>query len=216
MSKNYHTIFSMSVKHCQEMLMTKDYLMICKGKVPTFKYKAKKEFEKFSEQLRELFSSEDLGALIDKDVFIRSLVIKQTILINLREGLISCYYRKDVGNKVQVLDSLRESYNKAFGNYPCVVDSEGDAETQKEQIEKVIKPIEGEIIRLKYKIQEYSPKDKDSKKVEKEYDGLIPYMEFVEAVLPELGYLSDSITVHRLSKLYKSAVIKDNKLKAKQ
>jgi len=211
----FHTIYSMSVQRCQEMLMSGDYLLICNGKAPLIKARAKKAYLKFIEELQSLFGGEEeLINAIGKDMLIVSLKIKKVLLINLKEGLLDCYYRKDVDDKVETLDSLKKTYRKVYFDYPESVDPEADAETQKAQIDSVIKPIESEITRLEYKIKELSPpiKEDSEDKEDKKREGLEFHIMFLQSVSPEHFYRQ--MSVHDFSEAYNAAVGKNNKLKA--
>ena len=216
MPTKYHDIYSMSVQRCQQMLMSGDYMLICNNYKPLIKARAKKAYSKFTEELQSLFGGEEeLIEAIGKDMLIVSLKIKKVLLINLREGLLDCYYRKDIDNKIETLDSLKKTYRKIYFDYPKPVDVDADAETQKAQIDSVIKPLESEITRLEYKIKELSPpvnkeaEDKEDKKKE----GLELHIMFLQSVSPEHFYRQ--MSVHDFSKAYNTAVSKNNKLKVK-
>jgi hypothetical protein len=214
----FHTIHSISVKDCQQMIISADYMMICKGKSinPFIKVMAKNAYQKFIEELRGLFGGEEeLGKMIDLDVLVQGMRIKRQLLTNLHKGLECCYLVKDTPEKIQALDKLKEQYRKIYFDYPKLVDANADAETQKKQMDIVLKPIQAEVERLEYKIKELSPKPTEKPK-EEQQSGLELHILIIQAMNPEMGYIDRSMSVYSLSQAYESAVKKNNKLKAKQ
>lgn len=196
--------------------MSGDYLLICNGKAPLIKARAKKAHNKFIEQMQGLFGGEEeLIEAIGKDSLIQSLSDKRNALINLKDGLTCVYQVKDnVRGKIEALDKLKATYRKIYFDYPSSVDSNADLNTQKEQTDKVIKPIESEILRLEYKIKELSPKKEKSTENKKPV-GLELHILFTQQVL-EMAMFDRNMSVHSFSIIYDQAIKKNEKLKAQQ
>jgi len=215
---NFHNINTMSVKHCQEMITTGNYLMICRSKTfnPITRIKAIKKYSGFIEKLQELFGNEDFEKLIGIDILIQGMRLKRNNLTLLHDGLKLCYDIKDTPRKIQLLDGFKEKHRLMLFRYPSVVDAEAEADEQKKQIDDVLKPIKSEIERLDYKIKEKTPLP-NTNEVEKEDKqlGLAMHIAFIEAV-ENNGYLDRDITVNELKFKYDQAVQKNNKLKVKQ
>lgn len=212
----YHNVHSISVKDCQQMIVSKDYMMIrrCKSINILSKVNAKKAYEKFIEDLQELFSGEEINKLIDIDVIIQRLSLRQNKLSMLYTGLECCYMLKDSPTKIKILDKLKKHYRELYSDYPKTVDAEAEADEQKKQTEAVLKPIEDEIKRLGYKIKEISPRQEIKKQKEQKQVGLELHIQFIESVHPEKGYLDRTMSVFSLKQAYDQAVNKNIKLKA--
>jgi hypothetical protein len=222
----YHSIHTISVADCQEMLMTDDYMLICRSKTrnPFIKRKAKQKHAEFIEDLSELFSGEDVSKLIDKDVLLQGMRLKLNNAVMLCDALTMCYGLKDevlrndqiVPNtdKIKLMSSLNASYRFRYFDYLKPVDQNVSVEEQNKVIEYNLKPIKSEISRLKYKIKDLTPKQKE---VEEEPNnlGLSLHISFVEAV-ENNGYLDRNISVSELKLKYDQAIIKNNKLKMQQ
>lgn len=206
----YHNIHTTSVDLVQKMILNNDYLLICNGR--GVKWGAKKAYSNFMEDLKELFSGEDIGKMLKSDVVIQNLNITRNMLIAIRDGLNCCYQLKDTPEKIKALDSLKNKYRDIFKDYPKVVES--GSENEIEQIKQALKPIENRIKWLGSKIKEISPKKEEVKASPKENDGLESVIIYIQAVNPEMGYLDRSMSVYSLKKLYDNSVSKQQKLKA--
>lgn len=225
MSKKYFNIHSMTVKHCQEMLMTRDYLMICKGKVPIIKYKVRKEFDKFSEDLRGLFGGdEDIANLIDIDILLIGMRLSQDVLRPLYTGFKTCYeIRPYVEGQLASYELMKAHYRELFHEYPISVvyktieeeESMSDSEVKayndlrQSQIDSVLKTIKDRITFLDYKIQEHTPDQKNKHEEDENSKGLFLHIQFVQQV--DGINFDHNRSVHDLSLAYNEAVRKNNK-----
>lgn len=217
----------MSVKDCQEMILTGDYTKICRSNTinPIIKLIAKKHHALFIEKMQELFSGEDIRDLISLDLFLQGMRLKRDNMIRLHDGLELCYGVKDVivrdgkevanTEKIRVLNNLKTRHREMFFRYPELVNMDAGAEEQKKQTKAVLDPIKSQIKRLEYKIKEATPKKDKSEDVGVKQLGLALHISFIEAV-ENNGYLDRDMPVSELKFKYDEAVRKNNQLKQKQ
>lgn len=214
------------------MIVSEDYLMIIRGKSlsPVKKMLAKKAYSKFIIELQELFSGEEMGKLIDLDVIIQGMRLKQRKLSLLHDGLKMVYDLRDTKEgKIKALDQLRNTYRSIYFDYPRPLitktydeeiklspsEYKEYADNQQSQIDAILKPIANEIKRLDYKIKERSPAPKESTKQDENKDGLDGIIHFVEAVNSDMGYFDRSKSVSSLEFDYRQAIKKQQKLNVK-
>jgi hypothetical protein len=213
------------------MIISEDYLMIIRGVSinPAKKILAKKAYSKFITELQELFSSEEMSNLIDLDVMIQGMRLKQRKLSLLYDGLKMVYDLRDTKEgKIKALDSLKQVYRSIYFDYPKSIESKTHeeemqmtaseykiyAEDQQKQIDSILKPIENEIKRLGYKIEERQPKQKEAVAQDDRNTGLDAVIHFIEAV-EKNGYFDRSKSVSSLKFDYDMAIKKQQKLKAR-
>lgn len=203
----FHTIHTMPIGTCQEMLLSGDYKLINRGNIPLFSISSKKAYSAFVEQLYMLFGGEDeIIKNIDKDVLIQSMAIRIDNLKMLMKSLSLCYELKDFPKKIELLDDLKKHYRKIFNTYPENVDASADLETQKEQINKVLQPITRQITILSHKLKALIPQvDKEEEREEeKDNKGLSLHILFVESV--ENRNIDRGMSVYEFKLKYDNAV----------
>lgn len=210
----YHTISTISVKNCEEMVESGNFSMIIKkGKLGLFSKSAvKRKYDEFMDQLVELFNSEQISSMISIDFVIQKMGIKLGNMIMLHDALKICYGVKDTPEKIKTLDKLKQKHREMFFCYPQTVDMSAGLEDQKKQINAVLAPIRSEIEQLELKMGSIKPKDLEKPKKTEKTPLFSQYIAFIESV-ENNGYIDRDITVRELKFKYDQAVKKNNQRK---
>ena len=193
--------------------MTNNHMLICIGS-KSRKALAIKAYNDFTEELRVLFGGDkESGDKLQQKVLVNSLRMRMDACLNVKNNLLLCYQIKDnVKGKIQALDNTKAIYRKLFLDYPSIVDSKADLEAQNNQRDAAIKPIDSEILRLKYKIMENTPKEDVKEENNDDFTGFEMHIKFTQEVLEM--QIDRNMSIHSFSVLYNEANKEYSKIKA--